>query len=146
MKLWWRGWTNLLQRGKCWMCNNGICSMNEITNSNIPNSKYSPPSTWCIAHLNCHWSWRTWPPPCPTLFMESEFNFRWSAVMCCFWIKHIQTIGRGYRWNLPSTIKKRNFHNPSFRSTYSFNPVLHFLHMKNIKLPLISSSNGCQNT
>jgi hypothetical protein len=35
------------------MCNNRIC-MNEITNSNIPNSKYSPPGTWCIAHPNCH--------------------------------------------------------------------------------------------
>jgi hypothetical protein len=28
--------------------------MNEITNSNIPNSKYSRPSTSCIAHTNCH--------------------------------------------------------------------------------------------
>jgi hypothetical protein len=146
VKLRWRGWTNLLQRGKCWMCNNWICSMNEITNSNILNSKYSRPSTWDIAHPNYHWSWRTWLPYCPTLFMESELNFCWSAVTCCFWIKHRQTIGRGYQWNLSSTIKKRNLHNPSFRSTHSFNPVLHFLHKKNIKLPMISSSNGWQNT
>jgi hypothetical protein len=80
--------------------------MNEITNSNILNSKYSLPSTWDIAHRNC------------------------------------QTIGRGYQGNLSSNIKKRNLHNPSFRSTHSFNPVLHFLHKKNIKLPVISSSNG----
>ncbi len=86
------------------------------------------------------------PPHCPTLFMESELNFCWSAVMCCFWINHIQAFSRGYQWNLSSTMKKRNIHNPSFRSTHSFNPVLHFLHKKNIKLPLISSSNGWQNT
>ncbi len=52
------------------MCNNQICSMNEITNSNIQNSKYSPPSTWCIAHPNCYWSWRT----CPHIAQPSSWN------------------------------------------------------------------------